>query len=359
MNHALHEKDTAMKSIGLYGKKDMVVERRETTIDEPGFNDAVVKVLACGVCGTDMNFLRQWSGDAMPLGHEIAAEVVAVGDGVSHVQPGDQVVIEDCAMCGLCDQCKAGRPDLCVSFYELNAQSGMGQYMRVRCNNLVKYEGLSPVEACLTEPLAVSLSSVLQADVPLGGSVLVIGCGPLGLMSARVAKLKGAGFVAATQVNTDSVLGQARTALAEKMGVDLVIDAAEDDVEAVIKKRFPDGVDRVIVSAPPQSMSDALKVIAYGGIITFYGLHFGDRSRVEIDINHLIFRKITLRPVFAEPAINFRLSLDLLKRGLVPAKDLITHQFDPAEAEKTFQAIADRSEPIIKAVALPNGPGVG
>ncbi|MFA9477431.1 zinc-binding dehydrogenase [Phycisphaerales bacterium AB-hyl4] len=348
-----------MKSIGLYGKKDMVVERREVDIAEPGFNDAVVKVHACGVCGTDMNFLKQWSDDAMPLGHEIAAEVVAVGDGVSHVQPGDHVIVEDCAMCGLCDKCKGGRPDLCVSFYDLGGQSGMGQYMRVRCNNLVKYEGLSPVAACLTEPLAVSLSSVLQADVPLGGSVLVIGCGPLGLMSAKVAKLQGAGFVAATQINTNSTLGKARTALAEKMGIDQVIDAAQEDVEAVIKQRFPDGVDRVIVSAPPESMHDALKAIAYGGIITFYGLHFGDRSRIEIDINHLIFRKITLRPVFAEPAINFSVSLDLLKRGLIPAKDLVTHQVAPAEAEKVFHAIADRTEPIIKAVVLPIGMNVG
>ena len=95
-----------------------------------------------------------------------------------------------------------------------------------------------------------------------------------------------------------------------------MIEIGKQDVEEEIKRRFPKGVDRVIVSSPPKSLPDALKVIRYGGLITFFGIHLGGQSTVNIDINDLIFRKITLVPTFAEPAINFPISNRLLKDGL-------------------------------------------
>ena len=341
-----------MKSTGLYGKENINIETRSIDIKPCGFNDVIVKVHACGVCGTDINFLKHWTGKAMPLGHEIAAEVLEVGKGVKNVKPGDKVVVEDCTMCGTCINCKNGRPDLCINMYDLNNQSGMGQYMRVRYNSLIKFDGLSFTEACITEPLSVSLNSVLNADIPFNGSVAVLGCGPLGLMAAKIAQLQGAGFVAITEINTQNKLGKARVNLADKFGIDLVIDSKEEDVEEVIKKKFPKGVDRVIVSSPPESINDALRIIGYGGIITFFGLHFGGRNIVNIDINNLIFNKITLRPFFGEPAINFNVSIELLKKGLIPAKEIITHTFRFKNAKSIFKSIIEGSEPVIKAVKV-------
>jgi L-iditol 2-dehydrogenase len=207
----------------------------------------------------------------------------------------------------------------------------------------------------LTEPLAVSLTSVLNADIPLGGSVLVLGPGPLGLMAAQLAKLRGAGFVAVTGLAANNPREKARLAAAPEFGCDLVIEIGKQDVEEEIKRRFPKGVDRVIVSAPPKSLPDALKVIRYGGLITFFGIHLGGQSTVNIDINDLIFRKITLVPTFAEPAINFPISNRLLKDGLVDASKIVTHTFGFDDAVATITANLDGSLPIIKAVMLPNG----
>ena len=92
----------------------------------------MVKVMACGVCGTDINFVRDWSGDPMALGHEIAAEVMEAGSSVKDLQPGDRVIVEDCTMCGICDACKSGHPELCRNMYSVEGQPGMGQYMSVR-----------------------------------------------------------------------------------------------------------------------------------------------------------------------------------------------------------------------------------
>lgn len=342
-----------MKTIGLYGRKYLEIEERVAEIKSPGHDEVIVRVLACGICGTDLNFVRQWTGAAMALGHELAGEVVEVGAGVRTVSAGDKVIVEDCSMCGTCVSCKNGRPDLCRTMFGLEGQSGMGQYLCLRHNSLIKYEGLEATQACLTEPLAVCLNAVLAARIPFQGSVAVLGCGPLGLMTARVAKLHGAGFVAVTGVNTQTTLGRARLERAERLGVDRVIDAGKPGWEKSIKDAFPGGVDRVIVSSPPESIGDALKIVGYGGTITFFGLHFGGRNTLNVDINDLIFRKVTLQPFFAEPAINFHLAVDLLKKGLVPAAEIVSHVRGVKEARRTFASILEGAEPVIKAVLLP------
>ncbi|HID20877.1 MAG TPA: hypothetical protein EYP14_00540 [Planctomycetaceae bacterium] len=344
-----------IKSRGLFGKKYLEIQEQTREIPPLGEDDVLVKVRACGVCGTDINFVRDWDEDPMPLGHEISGEVVEVGKNVRTVQPGDSVIVEDCTMCGVCEDCKSGQPQFCRNMYDLENQPGMGEYLRVRFNCLDKYEDLDHVSACLTEPLAVSLTSVLNAQIPLGGSVVVLGPGPLGLMSARVARLHGAGYVAIAGLPADNARERARLELAGRFGCDDVFEIGKQDLEAEIKRRFPKGVDRVIVSSPPESLYDALKIIKFGGIITFYGLHFGDKSQVTIDVNDLVFRKITLVPTFAEPAINFPMANRLLRDGLVDAEALITHTFGFDQARQVMQAIIDGSQPIVKAVMLPHG----
>jgi threonine dehydrogenase-like Zn-dependent dehydrogenase len=344
-----------MQSRGLFGKKYLDLQTRVQEIGPPDEDHVIVKVRACGVCGTDLNFVRDWDDQPMALGHEISAEVVDVGKNVTSVQPGDSVIVEDCTMCGVCENCKSGQPQFCREMYDLEEQPGMAEFMSVRYNCLDKYEGLDHVSACLTEPLAVSLTSVLNAQIPLGGSVVVLGPGPLGLMSARVAQLHGAGYVAITGLAADNAREKARLKTAERIGCDDVWQSGVDDVEAEVKKRFPQGVDRVIVSSPPESMVDALKIIRFGGIITFYGLHFGDRSTINIDINDLVFRKISLIPTFAEPAINFPVSNRLLRDGLVDASQIVTHTFTFDQARDTMQSLLDGSQPIVKAVMQPHG----
>ena len=145
------------------------------------------------------------------------------------------------------------------------------------------------------------------------------------------------------------------SAVAREFGCNLIVEIGRQSVADEIKQKFPNGVDRVIVSSPPESMGDAFKIIRFGGIITFFGLHFGGKNKIEVDINDLIFRKITLRPTFAEPAINFPVANRLLKDGLVDAGTLISHTFGFDRAASVMRSIVDGSEPIIKAVMLPHG----
>jgi L-iditol 2-dehydrogenase len=343
-----------MKTKGLFGKKFLDIQEKTREIGPPDEDHVIVKIHACGVCGTDVNFVRDWEDDPMPLGHEIAGEVVDVGKNVNSVKPGDRVIVEDCTMCGICNDCKTGHPELCRNMYTMEGQPGMGHYMSVRFNSLVRFDGLDYVAASLTEPLAVALTAVLNAEIPLGGSVVVLGPGPISLMAARLAKACGAGFLAITGLPADNPCKKARLNLARKLGCDLVIEVGKQSLEEEIKSKFPNGVDRVIVGSPPESMYDAFKVIRFGGIITFFGIQFGGKSKITIDVNDLIFRKITLRPTFAEPAINFPRTLHFLREGLVDSRLLVTHTFGFDQAKQILAAIIDGSQPIIKAVMLPN-----
>ena len=343
-----------MESKGLFGKKFLDIQERTASIGPPSEERVIVKIHACGVCGTDVNFVRDWADDPMPLGHEIAGEVLEVGKNVTCVKPGDRVIVEDCTMCGICKDCKSGHPEFCRNMYSLDGQPGMGHYLSVRFNSLHKFEGLDYVPACLTEPLAVSLSAVLNAEIPLGGSVVVLGVGPLSLMAAQLARLRGAGFVAVTGLPADNPLEKARLDLARKLGCDLVVEVGKQSVEDEIKSKLPSGVDRVIVGSPPQSLDDAFKVIRFGGLITFFGLHFGGKSKISLDVNDMIFRKISLRPTFAEPAINFPLSLHLLRAGLVDPRLIVSHTCGFDKAKEIMGAIVHGSLPIIKAVIEPN-----
>lgn len=343
-----------MKSKGCYGKKYLDIQVRETEIAPPDEDHVIVKVHACGVCGTDVNFVRDWEEDPMPLGHEIAAEVIEIGKNVPNLKVGDKVIVEDVSMCGVCVDCKSGNPQFCRNMYDMEEQPGMGEYMSVRFNCLDKFEGVDYTHACLTEPLAVSLTCIINAEIPVGGSVVVLGPGPLGLMAAKLAKIRGAGFVAITGLPADNEREKSRLLLAEELGCDKIIQVGKQDVEEEIKKQFPDGVDRVIVTSPPKSMYDALKIIRFGGIITFIGLHFGGESVIDVDVNDLIFRKITLRPTFAEPAINFPISNRLLRDGLIDGDQLVTHTFGFDQTKDILRAIIDGTQPIIKAVMLPH-----
>ncbi len=343
-----------MKSRGLYGRKFLDIQERITELAPIDEDHVLVKIHACGVCGTDVNFVRDWEEDYMPLGHEIAGEVIEVGKNVRSVKPGDKVIVEDCTMCGICVDCKSGHPELCRNMYDMQGQPGMGEYMSVRFNSLDRFEGLDYVSACLTEPLAVALTSVQLAEIPFGASVAILGNGPLGLMAARLARVRGASFVAITGLPKDNERERARFFAAEKIGCDLMIEVGKQSVEDELLSRFPKGIDRVIVSSPPESIYDALKVIRFGGIITFFGLHFGGKSTINVDINDLIFRKITLRPAFAEPAINFPVSMKLLREKVVDPELLITHTFSFGSALDVFRGIVEGSQPIVKAVMTPN-----
>ncbi|MDR3643588.1 MAG: alcohol dehydrogenase catalytic domain-containing protein, partial [Clostridia bacterium] len=178
----------------LQGKKDFDLIVREKPTPQPTGNQVLVRVAACGVCGTDIHILDRFS-EYTALGHEIAATVEEIGDSVTKIQVGDAVVVEDVTFCGSCESCKNGRTDLCRNMYSLQGQSGMGEYLLVHENMLIPAAGVDPVAATLTEPLAVAINTFFATHLPAEGNLVIFGLGIQGILCAALARHYGAGTV--------------------------------------------------------------------------------------------------------------------------------------------------------------------
>jgi len=265
--------------------------------------------------------------------------------------------VEDCTLCGTCDDCKNGRPDLCRNMTGLQGQSGLGEYLLLDQASLVLFDDMPFATAALTEPLAVCLNSVLQADIPMGGSVMVLGGGPLGLMTAALARMRGAGFVGLSLNHTDTPVGRARYKAAQALPLDQVIEVDKIPLAEALSKSHPHGVDRVIVTSPPRSIPDAVAITCYGGSITYFGVAFNEESKVTLDFTDLLFRKISIRPFFAEPAIHFPLSRDLLQRGAIPTDKILNHSFSPDKIKETLHGLAGGTLPAVKATMVRGATG--
>lgn len=337
----------------LYARKSFDFKIEDFEPNKPGFNEVVVRVKACGLCGTDLHFARDWGPEYAPLGHEISAEVIEKGEGDIPYEPGDMVIVEDVAMCGVCRECKSGKSYLCRNMYDLKGQPGMAEMMTVDYHLLDKYEDIPDVDATLTEPMAVAYNAVLKADIPLGGNVVIMGPGPIGLMCIKLAKLNGAGKIILIGTTKKEKREKKRLEVGIEMGADYIIQIKEEDYLKRTKEIFPDGADSVIITSPPKTVETAIQIAKFGGTISFIGINLGGQNKVDIDVNQLIFNKISLIPSFAEPAQNFPDTINIIKNKIIDPSILITNTFSFNNAGEIFRASDTGEESIVKAVFVP------
>ena len=337
----------------LYGRKSFDFKIEEIEPKKPGMDEVLVKVHACSVCGTDLHFARDWGPDYAPLGHEISAEIIEVGTGNIPYSVGEKVIVEDVAQCGICEECKSGKPYLCRNMYDLGGQPGMAEMMTVNYHLLDKFDNIPWIDATLTEPMAVAYNTVLHANIPLGGDVVVMGPGPIGLMCVRLARMRGAGRIIVIGTTKKEIREKKRLETAEELGANYIIQVREEDPVKKVKEIFPKGADSVIVTSPPKTLPLALQFVRFGGTTTFIGINLGGQSKIELDVNELIFNKHSLIPTFAEPAQNFPDTINILRNKLLDASKIITTTFSFEEAEEIFRKSDSGEEPIIKAVLVP------
>jgi L-iditol 2-dehydrogenase len=292
---------------------------------------------------------RDWS----PLGHELSGRVEEVGAGVSRLRAGDAVIVENNTGCGVCYACKNGESRYCRSIWTfMNDQAGFGDYICVPEVSLQKYSNLTSRQASLAEPLTVAIDVTLRAEIPLNGEVAIWGAGPIGIMACQIAKLRGARRVFLVGSPRDNPRNRFRLELAHEFGADLTISGDENAVDE-IKRVTGDGVDRVLVTAPPVAIPEALRACRFGGIVALIGLEERTGETILLDINAFHFQKLQLRASHAIPNHYFPMALDLLSRRVINTDLLITHVFRLEEYRRAFDTANHPDEPVCKVMIEP------
>ncbi len=317
-----------MTAAVLYGKEDLRVE--EVATPEIGPGDILVKVQAALTCGTDLKVFRRGHHARMInppalFGHELAGEIVAVGEGVTKFSVGQRIVAANSAPCGECFFCRRDQENLCEDLLFNNG--AYAQYMRIPArivekNSYAIPDGVDARGAAMAEPLACVLHGIEDTGIRPGDTVTVIGLGPIGLMFVRLASLAGARVIA---------VGRRAQQLerAERMGAEALVISrpGQEPVEEVRSHTEGKRGSDVVIEAVgmPSAWGGAVEMVRMGGTVNFFGGCPRD-TQVCLDTSLLHYSELTLKASFHHTPRHVQRALDIMAGGNIKVDDFVIDQ---------------------------------
>lgn len=311
-----------------------------------GPGELLIKVMASGICGSDVMEWYRIKRAPLVLGHEITGEIAEVGDGVEGYGVGDRVFVSHHVPCNRCHYCLNGHHTACETLHTTNYDpGGFAEYVRVPQINVDRGVFLLPDEVSLEdgtfiEPLACVVRGQRLARLQPGQTVLVLGSGISGLLHVALARALGAGRILATDVN------EYRLKAAQRLGADVVIHA-EEDVPARLRQanetRLADLV--IICTGALPAFSQALQSVDRGGTVLFFA-PTGPGVDLPIPVNDFWRNGITLMPSYGGSPLDITVAIELIRARRVPVHEMITHRLGLAETGLGFQLVAEAGESI-------------
>ncbi len=320
------------------------VRQEEMPIPEIQEGELLVKILASGICGSDVMEWYRIKKAPLVLGHEITGIIEKVGKGIKNFKKGDRIFATHHVPCYKCHYCERGKETYCETLHNTKFYpGGFSEFVRVPKINVENFgvyklpAEISFEEGTFIEPLGCVVRGQRIANVQKGDTVLVIGSGISGLLHVQLAKAKGAGKIIATDRN------DFRLALAKKFGADIAINAKDDVNERV---------DIVILcTAAPAAFKQAIKSVGRGGTILIYA--FADPSvEIPFPINELNTKGITIETTYAAARKDLEEAIELIKNKKINVEDMITHRLPLKETQKGFQLTA-KPENSLKVIIEP------
>lgn len=311
-----------MKAAVFYGKEDLRIE--ELPMPEVGPQDVLIKVCACGICGTDMHIFDGDKGAAdtpsgTVLGHEFAGVVEKTGSEVTGVSVGDSVSVDPNQLCGRCDFCRSGIGHFCTQMIGIGTtvNGGFAQYCSVNQSQVYQLpKGISFSQGAMNEPLACCLHGIDLCEIKPGTDAVVIGAGMIGQIMLQLAKQSGA-----TNVIVIEPLAEKRMQ-AERLGAVLTIDPTEQDARAVLVKNGYDNIETVIECVgKSQTVEQAIVLAGNKSMVMLFGLTKPDDTAM-IRPFEIFQKEITIRASFINPYTQKR-ALKLIGSGSVNVTDMM------------------------------------
>lgn len=337
-----------MKQVVLSAPKTFEILEVEKPVPQKG--EALLKVKAVGICGSDIHAYHgrhPFMTCPIVLGHEATGEVVELGEGVDNVAIGDRVLMRPQDVCGECHMCKEGRYNICKSLKVLGCQEtgASSDYYAVPAELLYKIpDSLEYDVATVVEPLAVGVHAVKR---PIGGvegkNVVVIGAGTIGNVVAQSAKGLGAKKVMITDVS------EFKLDMAKKCGVDIAVNVAKEDIFKVIEENYGvDGVDVVFeCSANDNALNQALEYARKGTTIVIVGV-FGNKATVNMA--NVQDREYVLMGTLMYDHDDYMDALRLAGDGIVNLEALITQRFPLEQVADAYKCIEENKEGVQKII---------
>lgn len=313
----------------------------EVPVPSPGPGDLLIRVSAAGICGTDLHIYRwdPWARARLRLprvlGHEFCGTVIEIGVEVRSVAVGDRVAGESHVTCGRCRRCQGGEAHICesVEIIGVDRDGAFAEYAVVPARSAWRLAPQVPDETgAIMDPLGNAVHTALATELA-GRSVLITGCGPIGLMAIPVCRMAGAATVIASDVRTG------RLDLARRLGADLAVDAGQGGAPNHIRDYTGgEGVDVVLeMSGHPSAIRDGLDSVRPGGWVGLLGL---PASPVELDLSgQVIFKAVRLEGIFGRRLWKtWEQMAAFLRRGL-DVGPVITHRLPLDRFEEAFGAL--------------------
>ena len=336
------------------------VELREVDGLQPEAGQALVRVLASGICGSDDYVYRtgkELGGMARDAwhrrGHEFAGRVVATGAGAETHRVGDVVAGIGSLPCGTCAACTRGAPAYCTASLWCGGD-GFSEYLCKGEEWFHPIPGLTTEQGALIEPLTVAMEMVNDAGVTPDSKVLILGAGPIGLMAISVCRQAGASRVYVSHPSHS----RARLDAAAALGSDRVFLSDKDDIAASLRHEHPEGLEAVLVTVRPSvALPLAAAVCGLGGRISFVGMANAATDTITLDIDSFHFRKLSLVGSNHNPCSRlYPGAVELLRGGTVDADAIITHRFPLAQIAEAFAFTAAERGKVVK-VMITEGDG--
>lgn len=339
-----------MKCIQIVGPKKLEL----ADISEPTSKDGsvVIKVNACGICGSDIHYWESGEPKGLVMGHEFAGTVIDPGSR-KDLKIGDRVTGLPISPCGECEPCRTGNPQYCRKTWSeavglsLTNPGGYAEFTSCRAD-LVKIlpKEVSDEEGSMVEPAAVALHAVNLAKIKIGQKVLIIGGGIIGLMCAEFAKLNGASYVGLMETN------QKRGQKAVKYGkVDEFIDALSEDALANAMSKTKDGYDVVLeCCGNSPAVSEAIMTCKPGGTIVLVGVSL---TPVTIPTVVSVMAEVNLQGAIAYTVEEFEQIIELIAKKRINVKKYIDAKVTLGSAQSSFERLTSGTDDAIKIIFKP------
>ncbi len=332
------------------------LEVAEIPVPDIGANDLLIRVQACGICGSDIHGWDGSSGRRIPplvMGHEAAGIVAAVGSNVSDFSEGDRVTFDSMLSCGSCWFCRKGDPNLCdnrmvlgVSCGDYRRYGAFAEYVSVP--ERITYhipDSLSFEHAAMIEAVSVAVHAANRTPVTLGDTAVVVGSGMIGLLVNQAIRLAGCSRVIATDVN------EHRLKVARSLGADVTINAANEDVPARVKEltqgRGADVALEAVGTAP--TIQSAIACTRKGGAVTLVG---NVTPQIDLPLQEVVTREVSLYGTCGCSG-EYPACIDLLESGAIQVEPLITARAGLEEGAAWFQRLYDGEPNAMKVLICP------